>query len=99
MRPRRRAGRKRSNERNLGQRGSMKSTSRRFASWMRTCSSNSRASCWKLPMTANDLMSQLTSVFVEWEGVLKDPQYIRNDDSVTWANAEIVILPEEITKA
>lgn len=50
-------------------------------------------------MTPNDLMSQLTSVFVEWEGVLKDPQYIRNDDSVTWANAEIVILPEEITKA
>jgi hypothetical protein len=50
-------------------------------------------------MTLNDVMGQLTSVFIEWEGVLKDPQYIRNEDSATWANAEIVILPETITKA
>jgi len=50
-------------------------------------------------MTLNDVMGQLTSVFIEWKGVLKDPQYVRNDNLVTWANAQIVMLPEKLTKA
>ena len=50
-------------------------------------------------MTLSDLYGQLTAVFIEWQGVLKDPQYVRNDNSVTWTNAQITILPEFLTRA
>ena len=50
-------------------------------------------------MTLNDVMGQLTSVLVEWNGFLKDPQYIRNNELVTWSNSHVTMLPENITKA
>jgi len=50
-------------------------------------------------MTLSDLYSQLIAVFVEWEGILKDPQYVRTNTSLTWSNAEITLLPEQLTRA
>jgi hypothetical protein len=49
-------------------------------------------------MTASDVYSQLIAVFVDWQGVLKDPQYIRRGDEITWSNATQSILPDKLTR-
>jgi hypothetical protein len=50
-------------------------------------------------MTASDVFRQLIAVFVDWQGVLKDPQYIRRDNEITWSNATHVVLPDKLTRA
>jgi hypothetical protein len=50
-------------------------------------------------MTASEVYSQLIAVFVDWPGVLKDPQYIRRDNEITWSNATHTILPDKLTRA
>jgi hypothetical protein len=50
-------------------------------------------------MMASDIYSQLIAVFVDWRGVLKDPQYIRRGNEITWSNAVHAILPDKLTRA
>src|SRR4051794_39262191 len=50
-------------------------------------------------MTLNELMSQLRALLIEWNGVLKDPQFLRNDNIITWSGAQNTILPERLTRA
>jgi Uncharacterized conserved protein (DUF2290) len=47
-------------------------------------------------MRMNEAFAQLRSAFIDWEGVLKDPQYIKRDHVITWPNAPAPILREPI---
>jgi hypothetical protein len=49
-------------------------------------------------MTPNDAYGQLVSVFVGWNGFLKDPQYVRNELEIAWNGARPQVLPEKLTR-
>jgi len=49
-------------------------------------------------MTPNDVMGQLTAALIGWAGLLKDPQYVRNGNTITWVNAQNIMLPEQLTR-
>jgi hypothetical protein len=49
-------------------------------------------------MTQNDIFGQLTAVFIEWQGFLKDPQYIHRGGEISWDRASQLILSENLTR-
>lgn len=49
-------------------------------------------------MTPSDIYRQLVAVFDDWGGFLKDPQYVRINDEITWNEASVTLQPEVLTR-
>jgi hypothetical protein len=49
-------------------------------------------------MTQNEVLSQLRAVLIGWNGLLKDPNFIRDGSRVTWADSEALVVRENLTR-
>lgn len=50
-------------------------------------------------MTQSEVYSQLTSTLIGWEGLIKDPNYIRIGNRIAWPNQQAILVPDFLTRS